>query len=84
MNLMNIVTYTLKLFNTGQVTLPKAWRKKYETKNFLATETKKGLLIKPIVDDEIVYFEHKNGFGLYCEKGLPVEKIIQRIDEMNG
>jgi bifunctional DNA-binding transcriptional regulator/antitoxin component of YhaV-PrlF toxin-antitoxin module len=34
------MTYTLKLFNTGQVTLPKSWREKYNTKNFIALETK--------------------------------------------
>lgn len=46
------MNYTLKLFNTGQVTLPKLWRNKYPTKHFLATETKQGLLIRPIVDDD--------------------------------
>ncbi|MDR1987812.1 MAG: AbrB/MazE/SpoVT family DNA-binding domain-containing protein [Candidatus Peribacteria bacterium] len=41
-NLTNLfMNYTLKLFNTGQVTLPKSWRDKYNTNNFLAIETQK-------------------------------------------
>ncbi|MDR0282774.1 MAG: hypothetical protein LBI53_05870 [Candidatus Peribacteria bacterium] len=46
------MNYTLKLFNTGQVTLPKTWRSKYATEHFLATETKHGLLIKPIIAND--------------------------------
>jgi len=33
------MNYTLKSFNTGQITLPKKWREKFETKNFMAIET---------------------------------------------
>jgi len=35
------MTYTLKSFNTGQITLPKAWRSRFDTKIFLAEETDK-------------------------------------------
>lgn len=84
-NLINIMgTFTLKLFNTGQITLPKAWRNKYKTKNFIARETKEGLLIQPIVDEKVVYFENKDGFGLYCDSGLPVDKILSKIKEIHG
>lgn len=79
--------FTLKLFNTGQITLPKAWRKKYPTKLFLAKETPEGLLIQPIEKNEkneTVYFENKESFGIYCEKGLPVDDIISKIKEIHG
>jgi bifunctional DNA-binding transcriptional regulator/antitoxin component of YhaV-PrlF toxin-antitoxin module len=33
------MNYTLKSFNTGQITLPKSWRSKYDTKIFVAEET---------------------------------------------
>lgn len=46
------MTYALKEFNTGQVTLPKAWREKYKTKHYLAFETKEWLLIKPIEEEQ--------------------------------
>lgn len=53
------MTYVLKLFNTGQVTLPKAWRDQVQTKNFIATEKDGGLFIKPIHSDEkdVTYYE---------------------------
>ncbi|PTT75195.1 MULTISPECIES: AbrB/MazE/SpoVT family DNA-binding domain-containing protein [unclassified Chryseobacterium] len=42
-------SYTLKSFNSGQVTLPKKWRDQFDTDLFIAEETKEGLLIKPIL-----------------------------------
>ena len=47
-------------------------------------ETEDGLLIKPIQSDEVVYYKAKDGFGLYCEKGLPVDKIIAKIKDLHG
>lgn len=76
--------YTLKLFNTGQITLPKAWREKFNTKHFMAKETKEGLLIEPLEKKEIVYYKNKGEVGIYCEKGLPVDDIIRKIDELHG
>lgn len=72
------------MFNTGQITLPKRWREKFKTKKFVAQETKEGLLIRPILKDETVYYENTNGFGLYCEKGLDVEKLEKAIEEINN
>ena len=80
--------YTLSLFNTGQITLPKPWRKKFRTKKFIAEETENGLLIRPLLStlhpDETIFYEDKNGFGIYCEKGLDAEKMIQTIKKLNG
>lgn len=76
--------YTLSMFNTGQITLPKVWREKHETKKFLAEETEEGLLIKPISKDGTVMYENKKGFGLYCESGLDTDKIIDTIKKLNG
>ncbi len=44
-------THNLKLFNTGQVTLPKSRRQQHDTNLFLAEETQEGLLIKPIISN---------------------------------
>lgn len=76
--------HTLSMFNTGQITLPKSWRKKFKTNKFIAEETKEGLLIKPLSKDETVYYEHEHGFGVYCENGLDVEKIIKTIEKIDG
>jgi hypothetical protein len=84
-NLTNfIMIYTLKLFNTGQITLPKVWRSKFKTKNFIAQETKDGLLIKPLVKDDLVYYENDDEFGIYCENGIDVEKFKKAIKKIHG
>jgi bifunctional DNA-binding transcriptional regulator/antitoxin component of YhaV-PrlF toxin-antitoxin module len=84
-NLIKMI-YTLKMFNTGQVTLPKKWREECDTSHFVAEETQEGLLIKPLEEKskEIVYYENKDEFGIYCEAGLPVDKIIAKIQELHG
>lgn len=71
--------YTLSMFNTGQITLPKKWREKHKTKKFVAEETKEGLLVKPLGKDEVVYYEDEGGFGIYCESGLDIEKFKKAI-----
>jgi len=38
-NIVNTMIYTLTSFNTGQITLPKKRRDKFQTKNFIAEET---------------------------------------------
>jgi len=77
-------THTLKVFNTGQITLPANWRKKFNTKHYLAKETPEGLLIQPILRNEVVYYENKEGFGIYAENGLPVDDIIAKIQKIHG
>ncbi|MCP4523016.1 MAG: AbrB/MazE/SpoVT family DNA-binding domain-containing protein [Candidatus Gracilibacteria bacterium] len=79
------MNYTLKSFNTGQVTLPKKWREQFHTKNFIATETKKGLLIQPIEDKtDSVYYENKQGFGIYSESGINPDDIIHKINSLHN
>lgn len=81
-----MVTYTLKKFNTGQITLPKRWRDKFDTTNFIGKETKEGLLIKPILETkkEVVYYENDDEAGLIFPKGYDPQKIIDTIQKMDG
>ncbi len=77
--------YTLKSFNTGQITLPKVWRSKFKTKNFIAEEHEDGLLIKPIVDsNDSVYYENKDGFGVYSSQWIDPEEIISKINKLQN
>ena len=57
--------------------------KKFKTNKFIAQETKEGLLIKPLAKDETVFYEDENGFGIYCESGLDIEKMLQAIKKLN-
>lgn len=77
--------YSLKMFNTGQITLPKSWRKKFDTKYFLAKETANGLLIQPIREDEdVISYENTEESGLIFPKGMDPQKIIDKIKEIDG
>ena len=42
------MTTTLKMFGTGQVTLPKAWRERFQTRRFIARAEGKRLVIEPL------------------------------------
>jgi len=79
------MTYTLKSFNTWQITLPKKWREKYNTKNFLAEETEAWLLIKPLWNkDDIIYYENNEWFWVYSESWISPEDIISKIKDLHN
>lgn len=78
------MTYTLTVFNTWQVTLPKAYRSKHATKHYTAEEVQWGwLLLKPIANQsDVVYYEDKGWFGLYAEEGINVKEVISTIKKL--
>lgn len=77
--------YTLTMFNTGQITLPKQWRTRFDTRHFTAEETEKGLLIKPILNaDDPIFYENEESFGLIFPKGIDPQALIDKIKEIDG
>lgn len=64
-NYRNVVFYTfsmitiLKEFGRGQVTLPKKWRERFNTKVYIAKETSQGLLIMPFTENSVKVDEKK-------------------------
>ena len=53
--------FTLNMFNTGQVTLPKVRRSKFNTKKFRAEERDGSLVITPIITEaDSVYYENED------------------------
>lgn len=82
------MTYTLTMFNTGQITLPKKRRSQWNTKHFTANEVDWGILIKPIMDEPknewVVYYENNGWFGIYCEEGIDPEKIIASLNALHN
>lgn len=80
-----MAVHSLKMFNTGQITLPKSWRERFKTKHFVAKETKKGLLIQPMLQDEdVIYYEDEGGCGLHFPKGVDPQILINMIEEIDG
>jgi len=73
----------LKLFGTGQITLPKEWRERTKTEHFMAQETPEGLLIKPLVEDH--YYELEDGsFGLHFTFGISAKELAKKLEKENG
>ena len=73
---------TLKLFGTGQITLPKVWREKFNTEHFIAQETSQGLLIKPLVD--VFYYEDGDDyFGLSFPLGIDAKELARNLEKAN-
>lgn len=72
----------LKMFGTGQVTLPKEWREKVKCMYFIAEETSQGLLIKPL--KESFYYEDKEeNFGLHFPTGISATKLAKELKKAN-
>ncbi|MFA4891521.1 MAG: AbrB/MazE/SpoVT family DNA-binding domain-containing protein [Candidatus Gracilibacteria bacterium] len=75
---------TLKIFGTGQVTLPKAWREKFKTDHFVAQETSEGLLIKPLVEDGFFYELEDGEFGISFPLGMAAKEVHANLKKANG
>jgi hypothetical protein len=75
---------TLKLFGTGQITLPKAWRDKFKTEHFIAQETSQGLLIKPMVEDGYFYESGDGEFGISFPLGMDAKVVADNLKKANG
>lgn len=56
----------LKVFGTGQVTLPKKWRNKFRTKHFKALMDGKKIILEPIEEYKTFFDadEFNNGDGV--------------------
>lgn len=74
---------TLKIFGTGQVTIPKAWRDKYKTDHYIAQETPHGLLLKPLVE-ELFYEDSADYFGINFPLGMDAKELALKLEEANG
>lgn len=75
-----MISKTLSLWGRGAVTLPKEWRDRFRTKNFLAIETPDGLLIKPI--EEVEYYEKSpTHFGLRFPMGIEAGRLLELMNE---
>src|SRR3989338_10749287 len=90
----------LKVFGTGQVTLPKQWRGQLKTPYVRAKMTERSVLITPLnddnylgvpeVDEHIVepgYTSILNARALGYPRGIPAETLLRalkKITKKNG
>jgi hypothetical protein len=76
-----MISETVNLWGNGAVTLPKAWRERYQTKHFMARENKQGNLeIVPILDVEY-YEDEKGNFGLRFPMGIEATELLERMSQ---
>lgn len=79
---MEILT-PLKVFGTGQITLPKSFRDKFDTEYFIGEETQGGFLIKPLV--KVNYYEDEKGnFGLNFPTGIEASELLKELKKVNA
>lgn len=86
-----VITATSK----GQITLPKAWRSKFNTSQFLLKQIGRGLFVEPLKMDEtseeellleekeypeVVFNAERDNNG----KGLPAVDFIRILKKVNG
>lgn len=79
------MNYTLKSFNTGQITLPKKWRDQAGTINFIAEERPDGLLVRPIRTEKTteVFYKNEEGFWVYYPSGMDLKSLISQIQTLS-
>ena len=85
-----VVTSTTK----GQITLPKAWRSKFNTSQFVISEHDQGLLVEPLELDtvdsllelknednyDVVFSADRDNDGM----GIEVKELIKMLKELDG
>lgn len=74
-----------KATSRGQITLPAAWRKQFNSNSYLMEIADTFLKIKPInieelVDEEVIFDADRDNGG----KGILAEDFIKVIDSIDG
>ena len=79
-----MISTTLCMWGNGAVTLPKKWRDRFPTKNFLAQEDASGnLVIKPAEDT--IYYERNDGsYGLHFPRGIEAGEFLERLKKAHA
>ena len=81
-----------KTTSRGQITLPKMWRSMFKTSQFLIKPGKNNLVISPLFIEENRHLtKSKVGYTTIYNakrdtkgKGIPADKILEILKELNG
>ena len=77
-----LISETLSMWGNGAVTLPKKWRTRFGARHFFAQENELGyLVIKPVLTEDVVYYEDEEGPHLHFPHGIPAETLAQQFQE---
>ncbi len=70
-------TAVLKVFGTGQITIPKKWREKRKSNIFLAKEEGNKIILEPVEETEEKIFD-ANDFN--DGEGVEINEFIQALE----
>lgn len=86
----------LKMFGTGQITIPKEWREKFKTNEFFAVLKKDSIVIKPVPEiPEMTEAEQEaeENEGHWTTvfsadrdskgKGIPMDELIKTLNKIS-
>jgi hypothetical protein len=73
----------LKVFGTGQVTLPKRLRDKYDAEYYIAEETEIGILLRPLTK-AFFYQKAIDDFGLKFPGGMAASAVSKKLKQANA
>ena len=85
------MTTIVKTTSKGQITIPMAWRKSFNTNQFTLQCKGDILIMKPIDLDAIIRREEKKGDKVIFNavrdnrgKGIGVDKLLEVLKKING
>ncbi len=74
----------VKATSKGQITLPKSWRKKFDTENFMLEISNGNILVKPVkiqeFEEEVIFDAKHDNNG----KGISPEKMIEMLKKIKN
>ncbi|MBU1090057.1 hypothetical protein KKF38_04695 [Patescibacteria group bacterium] len=74
-------TTIIKQFGSGQITIPKKWRRDAKTTFYHARKRGESIILSPLDEKDdygVEYYENKEGFGLRFPKGIPTGEFIKK------
>ena len=76
--------YTLSLFNTGQITLPKKWRSRFSGDNFIAEIKNDRIIIKPLDVNNEKWVSVFDSVSDNNGKGVSIDDMISKLKDLQN
>jgi len=78
------MTTIVKATTKGQITLPIAWRRLFNTNRYIVTERNNKLEIKPLELDRVQEYTVFDALRDNKGKGIDAEDLLRILEKING
>jgi len=78
------MTTIVKATTKGQITLPVAWRRLFNTDRYIVTEKNNRLEIKPLELDRVEEYTVFDALRDNKGKGIDAEDLLKILEKING